>query len=84
MPELPEVETIKHQLTKEISGKKIQEVIISRKKLIKEIPPQNFQAKVKGKSIKNVSRRGKVIIIKLEDELFLIFHLRISGWLRGR
>ncbi len=81
MPELPEVETITRQLTKEISGKKITEVIIARKKLIKEIPAQTFQSKVEGKSIKEVSRRGKVIIIKLEDKLFLIFHLRISGWL---
>jgi len=81
MPELPEVETITGQLTKEISDKKIVEVIIARKKLIKEIPPQTFQSKIEGKSIKEVSRRGKVIIIKLEDKLFLIFHLRISGWL---
>ena len=81
MPELPEVETIKCQLTKEISDKKITEVIITRKKLIKEIPPQTFKLKIEGKSIKDVSRRGKVLIIKLEDKLFLIFHLRISGWL---
>ena len=81
MPELPEVETIKRQLTRKISGKKIIEVIITRKKLIKEIPPQTFPSKVEGKSIKEVSRRGKVIIVKLEDKLFLIFHLRISGWL---
>ena len=81
MPELPEVETIKRQLTRKISSKKITEVIISREKLIKEIPPQTFQVRVEGKSIKEVSRRGKVLIIKLEDKLFIIFHLRISGWL---
>ncbi len=81
MPELPEVETIARQLTKKISGKKIVGVITTRKKLIKEIPPQTFQSKIEGKSVKEVSRRGKVIIIKLEDKLFLIFHLRISGWL---
>ena len=34
-----------------------------------------------GKTIKDVLRRGKVLIIKLEKKLFLIIHLRISGWL---
>ncbi len=79
MPELPEVETIKRQLTREILGKKIKEVIIIKKKLVKEISPQIFKSKVVGKFIKEILRRGKVLIIKLEERLFLIFHLRISG-----
>lgn len=79
MPELPEVETIKRQLEEQILTQKIKEIIIERKKLIKEISPQTFKSKVEGKSIKDILRRGKVLIIKLEERLFLIFHLRISG-----
>ncbi len=45
--------------------KKIREIIIIKKKLIKEIPPQTFKSKIEGKSIKEVSRRGKVIIISI-------------------
>ncbi|MCK4244828.1 MAG: DNA-formamidopyrimidine glycosylase [Candidatus Omnitrophica bacterium] len=81
MPELPEVETIKRQLKRGILNKKIKEVIVKDKRLIKGISPQIFKSKVEGKSIKDISRRGKVLIIKLEERLFLIFHLRISGLL---
>ncbi|MCK4252629.1 DNA-formamidopyrimidine glycosylase, partial [candidate division WOR-3 bacterium] len=79
MPELPEVETIKRQLKKQILKKKIKEILIFKEKLIKGISPQTFKSKVEGKSIKQISRRGKVLIIKLEERLFLTFHLRISG-----
>jgi len=81
MPELPEVETIKRQLKRDILNKKIKEIIVIKNKLIKGTSPQTFKSKVEGKSIRDVSRRGKVLIIKLEEDLFLIFHLKISGWL---
>jgi len=81
MPELPEVETIKLQLKKEILNKKIKEVLIKDKRPIKQISSQKFKSQIEGKSIRDILRRGKVLIIKLEDNLFLIIHLRISGWL---
>lgn len=81
MPELPEVETIRLQLKRKILNKKIKEVIIDDKRLIKNISASKFQSQLEGKTIKDVLRRGKVIIIKLEDDLFLVMHLRISGWL---
>jgi formamidopyrimidine-DNA glycosylase len=81
MPELPEVETIRLQLKKEIYNKKIKEVIIKDKRLIKDISPQKFKSQLEGKAVKEVLRRGKLLIIKLEEKLFLIIHLRISGWL---
>ncbi|UCC95365.1 MAG: bifunctional DNA-formamidopyrimidine glycosylase/DNA-(apurinic or apyrimidinic site) lyase [Candidatus Omnitrophota bacterium] len=81
MPELPEVETIKLQLKRKILNKKIKEVIVEDKRLIKGIPAQKFKSQLQGKAIKDIFRRGKVLIIKLEESLFLIIHLRISGWL---
>ncbi|MFH1772585.1 MAG: bifunctional DNA-formamidopyrimidine glycosylase/DNA-(apurinic or apyrimidinic site) lyase [Candidatus Omnitrophota bacterium] len=81
MPELPEVTTIVNQLNKEILLTNIKKVTVTDKRLIKDVEPNEFIKKVTGSTIKEVLRRGKVIIIKLEDKLFLIFHLRISGWL---
>lgn len=81
MPELPEVETIRLQLQKEILNKKIEEVIVKDKRIIKGIDENTLKKQVSGKFIKNILRRGKILIIKLEENLFLIFHLRISGWL---
>jgi len=81
MPELPEVETIKLQLRKNILNKKISEVIVKDKRLIKQISARSFKARVEGKTVKDILRRGKVLIIKLDDEMFIIIHLRISGWI---
>ncbi len=81
MPELAEVETIRRQLEKEVKGKKIRDVVIKDKRIIKGISAGEFAARIKGKTLKEFLRRGKVLIVKLEDELFLIVHLRISGWI---
>jgi len=81
MPELPEVETIRLQLAKEVVTKTIKEVIVRDKRIIKGISSERFSAQVKGKTIKDILRRGKVLIIKLGESLYLIIHLRISGWL---
>ncbi|UCG34623.1 MAG: hypothetical protein JSW17_03770 [Candidatus Omnitrophota bacterium] len=81
MPELPEVATIRAQLKRSVLNKRIKEVIIKDKRLIKGIPPQTFKSKIKGKTIKDILRRGKVLVLKLDQKLFLVIHLRISGWL---
>lgn len=81
MPELPEVTTIREQLKRSVVNKRIKEVIIKDKRLVKEIPPQKFKSKLKGQIIKEVLRRGKVLILKLNERLYLVIHLRISGWL---
>ena len=81
MPELPEVTTIREQLERSVVSKRIKEVIVKDKRLIKEIPPQKFKSGLKGQTIKEILRRGKVLILKLNERLYLVIHLRISGWL---
>jgi formamidopyrimidine-DNA glycosylase len=81
MPELPEVTTIQSQLRRKIVNKKIKEVLIKDKRIVKAISSKKFKAQVEGKTIKDILRRGKVLIIRLEESLFIIIHLRISGWL---
>jgi formamidopyrimidine-DNA glycosylase len=81
MPELPEVETIRLHLCRQAKGKTIKEVIIKDKRLIKGISPQVFKAEVEGKTITDILRKGKVLIICLSSGKYIIFHLRISGWI---
>ena len=87
MPELPEVETVVRSLRdggqfgpsilrKTISGA---EVLWGRSIAMPE--PDVFCAQLTGQRVAAVSRRGKHIIIHLTD-LFLLFHLRMSGELR--
>jgi formamidopyrimidine-DNA glycosylase len=81
MPELPEVETIKRDLTKKIVGKKIVEIKMIKPAVIKEPSLKEFSRLLVGETVKEIIRRAKVLIIKLRDDRFLIIHLRISGWL---
>ncbi|UCD15696.1 MAG: DNA-formamidopyrimidine glycosylase [Candidatus Omnitrophota bacterium] len=82
MPELPEVETIRLQLRRSVLNKKIKDVIVKDARVIKGISGSAFKTKVKNKTIKDVIRRGKVLILELGSSLYLVIHLRISGWLR--
>lgn len=82
MPELPEVETIKKDLEKYILGKKITKVKINRPEVIKEPEPLKFKKELCNEKIKEIIRRGKLLVLKLKENKFLIIHLRINGWLK--
>jgi len=76
MPELPEVETIRRGLSKRIVGKKIVGTDIR--------VPKNFigdKNLVIGHEVKEIVRRAKVVAIKLDNSLNLLFHLKMTGQL---
>jgi len=81
MPELPEVETIRRDLTNKVVNKKIVAVRINKPSIVKEPGVEAFKSELVGKTIKEVKRKAKLLILKLSEEKFLIVHLRISGWL---
>jgi len=81
MPELPEVEVIKNELSRKITNKKIVNFKIIKPALIKEPSVAGFKKGLIGEKVKGVSRQAKVLIIKLKEDKFLVIHLRISGWL---
>ena len=81
MPELPEVETIKSQLTPDVLGKTISDVEI--------LSPKNFvgnKSKVLNHKIISVDRYGKVLVFGLSPKPysltpspFLNIHFKLSG-----
>ena len=74
MPELPEVETVVKQLQKKILNKTIQKVDIIDSKVIDQ-----KVAELAPFTINNVTRRGKSIILHLDNGYFLLTHLRMTG-----
>ncbi|MDZ7798181.1 MAG: bifunctional DNA-formamidopyrimidine glycosylase/DNA-(apurinic or apyrimidinic site) lyase [Patescibacteria group bacterium] len=80
MPELPEVETIKRGLEKKIIGQKISRIDILDAKPVGS-SNKNFKNKLKGRKIKSVKRRAKILIIGFDSDLFMIVHLKITGQL---
>jgi formamidopyrimidine-DNA glycosylase len=72
MPELPEVETLCRQLQIKIAGKRILSTEVYDDKL------KNLK-NLQGKRIANVQRKGKTIVINLNDENSVYIHLRMTG-----
>ncbi len=81
MPELPEVETIKNDLQKKIIRKAIKKVEIRKKKIIRGNAIA-FAKILQGNHVKNISRRGKLLIMALKKgEKYLLVHLKMTGQL---
>lgn len=78
MPELPEIETIKRQLSGKITAKKIQAVEILDDKLYGYLSTDTLE-KLTGREVKKISRRAKVLILELDRGLLVAFHLKMSG-----
>lgn len=78
MPELPEVQTIVNDLEKTIPGKKIDACHIIRNSIIRG-NPDDFQKRVQNRSVWNISRKGKYILITLSTGQILVVHLRMTG-----
>ena len=80
MPELPEVETIVQQLNKEITGKVINDIWTDYPKSLKgNLSLTKFSKNVIGQKITKVIRRGKNILIFLENNLIILVHLKLTG-----
>ena len=86
MPELPEVETIRRDLDKEVVGKRIKLVEVEGMRSIRRHPnKKHFASKLEGHKILGVERRGKYLLLRLEGGDVLVVHLGMSGQLlKGR
>ena len=84
MPELPEVETIARRLREgsagcpPLPGQRITGVSIRWPRHIAQPSVSTFRRKIKNRTILTVQRRGKYLVIPLDQEAMLI-HLRMSG-----
>ncbi|HVF33580.1 MAG TPA: bifunctional DNA-formamidopyrimidine glycosylase/DNA-(apurinic or apyrimidinic site) lyase [Acidimicrobiales bacterium] len=82
MPELPEVETIRRDLEKEVVGKRIKQVEVSGLRSIRRhTTKKQFTARLEGRKVVGVDRRGKYLLVKLEGGDDLVIHLGMSGQL---
>lgn len=80
MPELPEVETTRRGIEPHLLGNFFKEVIIRRRDLRQPIPASI--AKIENRSIQQVTRRAKYLILHFAGNHHVIIHLGMSGSLR--
>ena len=82
MPELPEVETIRRDLDREVVGKKIKAVEATGLRSIRRHKSKkDFIGKLEGRKIAGVQRRGKYLLLRLDGGDVLVVHLGMSGQL---
>jgi formamidopyrimidine-DNA glycosylase len=79
MPELPEVETIRRGLARSVTGKRIEEIEIFDPVLVRQPKVKAFIRRLKGRTITRVARRGKVLLLHLDDGMVWAVHLRMTG-----
>ena len=79
MPEMPEVEIIRRYLDKMAAGKKIMDLDIRLPRMIKWPDTEGFRALVTGRTIKAMNRRGKYLLLELDNGSEVVFHLRMTG-----
>jgi formamidopyrimidine-DNA glycosylase len=79
VPELPEVETIRRQLAPALEGRRIVEAHVRDARWCEPAPPEAIADALRGRAIERVDRRGKYLILSLEDDVHLVMHLRMTG-----
>lgn len=81
MPELPEVETLRQDLDDWVVGRTIQSVQVHWQKTIADPEPAAFGDQLAGCRVTGTDRRGKYLILNLDNGANLIIHLRMTGQL---
>ena len=81
MPELPEIETIKHVIEPQITGLAIEKATVLRPEVIAHPAADEFCKAVTGQTVLAMERRGKYLIFHLTQKSRVILHLRMTGCL---
>jgi formamidopyrimidine-DNA glycosylase len=86
VPELPEVETIRRDLEPLILGRRITNVDVDPATihLLVGAPIETLRENLIGRTIEAVRRRGKYLMLGLDDGRWLVIHLRMTGRLIWR
>ncbi len=72
MPELPEVETVVRDLRPQLAGRRIESVRLTRdpairRRLVRYPNPTKFVRSLRGRTIRSVERRGKYLVMPLDQ-----------------
>ena len=78
MPELPEAETIARDLDPRLTGRRITDIAITHEDVIYG-EPAAFPGALVGGTIAGVGRRGKNVVVSLEEGARLVVNLGMTG-----
>jgi formamidopyrimidine-DNA glycosylase len=87
--ELPEVEVVRRDLERDVVGRRIAAVEVRRMKNTKRVirrhkTPKEFRDRLVGHKVTRAERKGKYILLHLDDGNVLVVHFGMTGrFLRG-
>jgi formamidopyrimidine-DNA glycosylase len=83
MPELPEVEVTRQRIAPLLVGRRIAQVRTTADSYFFLTPPRALRARLVGREVRALARRGKYLLADLEDGQRLLLHLGMTGQLFG-
>jgi formamidopyrimidine-DNA glycosylase len=82
VPELPEVETIRRDLNATFAGLRIERVTVEGPRTLRRhAEPAGVPGRLAGHRLETVRRRGKYLLLQLDDGEVIVVHLGMSGQL---
>lgn len=81
MPELPEVETTRRAIRPHIVGRRIVSFVVRERRLRLPVPLE-LKCLLPGRTIFDVGRRAKYLLLKMMPNGIVVLHLGMSGHLR--
>jgi formamidopyrimidine-DNA glycosylase len=84
VPELPEAETIVRDIRERATGARVAGVRVPRADILASgLTPSRLNAALTGRSIEDVQRRGKNVVLVFEGEVRLVINLGMTGRVIG-
>ncbi len=80
MPELPEVESTRRHIAPVLEGAVIRQASVRRDRTARHnLHPGDVEHRLTGRRVGQVGRRGKFLLIEVEEDLTWVIHLGMSG-----
>lgn len=76
---MPEVERIRKQLSGAVAGVRVTGAEVLLPRMVDTPSPAEYERGLAGRTIKGVERRGKYLLLRLDDGGILLFHLGMTG-----
>jgi formamidopyrimidine-DNA glycosylase len=79
MPELPDVELYKRYLDEHALGQTIERVAVNDARILGELAPKTFVARLRGNRFEDSRRHGKHLLVRLRKDGWLTMHFGMTG-----
>jgi formamidopyrimidine-DNA glycosylase len=77
--ELPEVETMRRDLQRELAGRRVERAVVAQTRMLGGQDPEELRRRLEGRIVGDVARRGKFLLLSLDSGDVLLVHRGMTG-----